>query len=124
MGHIHVGYENPDPLTSLSLIKAMDLFLGVPSILLDTDTERRKMYGKAGEYRFKMYGVEHRTLSTFWTANEKLMSWAWDSTMSAIEFVNSGGIITNPDDIIRCINTSDKELAKEIINIAVCYKET
>lgn len=115
-GHIHVGYDNPNALVSINLIKAMDLFLGVPSILLDTDTERRKMYGKAGEYRLKSYGVEHRTLSTFWTSNKTLMEWVWDSTMAAIEFVNSGGIITNPDDIIRCINNSDKELAKEIID--------
>jgi hypothetical protein len=114
-GHIHIGYKNPSLDTSLEIIKAMDLFLGVPSILLDTDTERRKMYGKAGEHRLKPYGVEFRTLSTFWTNSEELIGWAFDSAMAAIQFVNDGGYITNPKDIIDCINHSDKELAREII---------
>ena len=39
----------------------MDLFLGVPSILIDPDTERRKMYGKAGDYRLKEYGRRNKT---------------------------------------------------------------
>lgn len=33
-----------------------------------------------------------------------------------IEFINSGGIITNEQDIIKCINTYDKELAREILD--------
>lgn len=55
-GHIHIGYNNPDMETSLNLVKAFDLFLGVPSVLIDPDNERRKMYGKAGEHRLKPYG--------------------------------------------------------------------
>lgn len=115
--HIHVGYKDPNTETSLKIVKAFDLFLTVPSILLDTDTERRKLYGKAGEYRFKSYGVECRQLGGFLIGSDELLGWAWDSTMKAIDFVNEGGVemITNEDDIIRCINTSDKDLAKEII---------
>ena len=114
-GHIHIGYDNPSAETNIELIKAMDLFLGVPSILLDTDTERRKMYGKAGCYRFKKYGLEYRVLSTFWTANDELIEWAFNAAKQAIEFVNSNGIITNESDIIQCINSSNKDLALEII---------
>lgn len=115
-GHIHIGYDKPTAKISTELIKAMDLFLGVPSILLDTDKERRKMYGNAGEFRHKSYGVEYRVLSTFWTENENLMKWAFNATLKAIEFVNNNGIITNDYDIIKAINTSDKELSKEIIS--------
>jgi len=114
-GHLHLGYKDPDVETSLKLIKAMDLFLGVPSILLDEDIERRKLYGKAGEFRYKPYGLEYRVLSTFWTANDQLMDWAYESTLKAVEFVNNKGIITNESDIIHCINQGNKELAKEII---------
>jgi hypothetical protein len=32
-GHIHIGYEDPSVETSELLVKAMDLFVGVPSVL-------------------------------------------------------------------------------------------
>lgn len=115
-GHIHVGYDNPDMNVSIDIIRAMDLFLGIPSIILDTDTDRRIMYGKAGAYRIKKYGVEYRVLSTFWTENEELMRWAFNQTMKAVEFVNNGGIITNPEDIISAINNSDKDKCLEILD--------
>ena len=115
-GHIHVGYDNHNPETSMQIIKAMDLFLGLPSLILDTDTERRKMYGKAGCHRIKpKYGVEYRVLSTFWTENNNLIKWAFDSTMNAIEFVNINGIITNEDEIIEAINNNDSTKALEIL---------
>lgn len=114
--HIHVGYKHPNVDTSLLIIQAMDLFLGIQSVLLDPDTERRKMYGKAGSYRFKIYGVEGRILSNFWLENDKLIKWAFDNTMKAIDFVNTGGIITNPEDIIKCINTCNKDMAYEILD--------
>ncbi len=113
--HVHCGYDNPDAGTSIKLIRAMDLFLGVPSVLLDEDTERRTMYGKAGAYRFKRYGVEARILSGFFLSSDELIKWVFDSTIKAIDFVNIGGEVTNPDHIIKCINTSDRELAKEIM---------
>lgn len=117
-GHIHVGFDNPNPDTSNKIVRAMDLYLGLPSILLDPDTERRKMYGKAGAFRLKKYGVEYRVLSTFWTDNVQLMSWAFDSTQKAIDFVNMGGIITNEDEIVEAINTCNKE---KVINILDAY---
>lgn len=113
--HIHVGYKNPSVDVSIDIIKAMDLFLGVQSVLLDNDTERRSLYGKAGSYRFKLYGVEYRTLSNFWIENDTLIKWAYDQTIKAIDFVNNGEIITNPEDIINCINNCNKELATEIL---------
>ena len=113
--HIHIGYDNPNTDTSIALIQAMDLFLGLQSLFLDPDDERRKLYGKAGAFRFKPYGVEYRVLSAFWTDNDELIKWAFNTTKQAIDFVNSGGIITNPDDIIKAINNNDKELAEEIL---------
>lgn len=65
----------------------MDLHLGVPSLVLDKDTERRKLYGKAGAFRPKPYGVEYRTLSNFWIWSEENIKWAWDQTNKAIQFV-------------------------------------
>jgi len=115
-GHIHVGYENPTDDISMELIKAMDLFLAVPAVLVDTDKRRRQLYGKAGAFRFKKFGVEHRTLSNFWIENPQLIRWVYNNLLAAVEFVNTGYSILNPDDIVNCINNCDKELALKIID--------
>lgn len=114
--HIHVGYDNPDCDLSIEIIRSMDLFVGVISILIDTDTKRRELYGKAGAYRFKSYGVEYRVLSSYLSDNDDYLSFVYDYTMKAIDFVNNDGIITDPDRIQDCINNSDKSLAFEILD--------
>jgi len=115
-GHIHVGYDNPDNVVSQFLIKAMDLFLGVPSILLDRDIERRKMYGKAGAHRMKSYGTEYRVLSNFWLADENLVNWAFKSTQKAIDAINRDIMVSDTEqtDIQMCINQSDVDLARKL----------
>lgn len=115
-GHIHIGYDNPNDQTSMELIKAMDIFLAVPAVLVDTDKRRRQLYGKAGAFRFKSFGVEHRTLSNFWIENSDYIKWIYSNLLDAIEFVNSGGIITNPEEIVKCINECDAGLAMQIID--------
>ena len=68
----------------------MDIMLGLESLTLDKDVDRRKMYGNAGCFRAKDYGVEYRTLSNFWISNDDLIKWAFDKTIEAVELVNSG----------------------------------
>lgn len=92
-GHIHVSWTNPQLSDKENLIKAMDIFLGATSILYDQDTLRRKLYGKAGSFRFKPYGVEYRTLSNFWIKSPDLVGWAYEQTEKAIDFLNAGGQI-------------------------------
>jgi len=123
-GHIHVGYDNNNPQTSFELIKVMDLFLGLSSIILDPDTERRKLYGKAGTYRLKpKYGFEYRVLSTFWTATKELQSWAYNTTQMAIDFYNEGYSITNEQDIKDAINNCNVNQAFEILDEYNIYIE-
>jgi len=85
-GHIHIGRtdiaENPDQ--AIELIKLLDFYLGVGSILLDNDTKRRKLYGKAGSYRMKDYGVEYRTLSNFWASRKVLVEWVFANIEKAM----------------------------------------
>ena len=51
-----MGYENPDVDTSLALVKYMDAFLGIPSVVKDKDKKRRSLYGEAGCFRLTDYG--------------------------------------------------------------------
>lgn len=116
-GHIHVGFEDPEFEQCEAVIQAMDLFLGVPSILMDTDTRRREMYGKAGAFRTKDYGVEYRTLSNFWIATDELRQWAFNNTLKAIEFINEGNTISPELEakIVECIDTQNSDLAEELV---------
>lgn len=123
-GHIHVGYTNPDPFSSCDLVMAMDLLLGIPSVLMDPDTRRRSMYGRAGALRYKEYGVEYRTLSNFWLEHEKLISWAYRNAVRAVnecddlvcvEECTTGGV--SWDEIQDTINNSDRENARRIVEL-------
>ena len=54
--HIHVGYPQNNIDVSVQMLRYIDVYVGIPSILYDTDSERRKLYGKAGCFRLQPYG--------------------------------------------------------------------
>lgn len=118
-GHLHIGFdEGADMDTCETLIKVLDLFIAVPSVLIDEDTQRRKLYGKAGCFRFgKSYtGVEFRTPSNFWLRNEETMSWIWNQIKLAVDFINNGNSVEEDAlEIQLAINNHDKELTKQLI---------
>jgi hypothetical protein len=125
-GHIHISYENPIVEFTELIVKSMDMFLGVPSVILDTDDERKAIYGKAGRFRFKSYGVEYRTLSNFWLQNNDLMGWVFDQTITA---VNNAPNYENSlsHTIESIINNNDKKEAIEFCkkyNIQIPEKVT
>src|SRR6056297_1572759 len=91
-GHIHVSYEDLEESVTENIVKSMDLFLGVPSVLLDKDEERKKVYGTAGRFRFTSYGLEYRSLSNFWLSSEDLMEWAFLNTIKAINYASKNVI--------------------------------
>ena len=117
-GHIHFGYKDPDEETTSEIIKILDLYLLIPSIILDPDTERREVYGQAGTFRMKEYGGEYRPLSNFWTASETLTAWVWEQTMIAIKKFNEGFRVSNElgQKIVQIVKDSDVQLAEELIN--------
>ena len=119
MGHISIGWDNPTQEQQLDMVKSMDATVGLESVLLDNDIERKKLYGKAGCFRFREYGIEYRSLSNFWIKNDESLNWAWNTTMKAIELVNSGKIEEVKElgnYIVEAINTNNKELAQELLN--------
>lgn len=121
-GHIHIGYEDLLEVTvenSERVVKAFDLFVTVPSILTDPDRERRKLYGKAGCFRFKDYGVECRALSNFWIFDESMMKMVYNGTIMATKLAlnrNLQAVLSeNEEDIKKAINTYDVNIAKRLI---------
>jgi len=116
-GHVHISYEfnqaKPTPESQLELVRWCDLFLGVPSVLLDTDTVRRQFYGKAGNFRPKLYGVEYRTLSNFWIASQETCQWVFSQIQAMIARMNEGKQLSTVDcwDIREIINRNNSNLA-------------
>jgi len=114
-----VGWDDFTQEQQLDMIKAMDATLGLESVLLDDDTERKKLYGKAGCFRFTAFGIEYRSLSNFWIKSDESLQWAWKTTMKAIDLVNSDKIEEVKElggYIVEAINTNNKELAQELLN--------
>lgn len=113
-GHIHIGTEED----RIQVIRAMDVFVGVPSIKVDAKgLRRRALYGKAGACRFKEYGVEYRTLSNFWIWSDSMMEWVYNQTQKALQFVKDGHILTEEDGALiqHCINNSDMNAYETLV---------
>ena len=94
-GHIHIGWrDNKDTsdhmFECVSIARQMDYFLGIPSLLLDPDNTRRSMYGKAGAFRPKNYGVEYRTLSNFWITSVAKMRFVYGQVKAGMEALEQG----------------------------------
>lgn len=107
-GHIHVETkDNP-----YEVIQAMDLFLGVPSVLMDKGEDRKKLYGKMGAHRIKPYGVEYRVLSNFWCFERKYCEWVWRNTERAL--ANLGVAKVYQARIEQAINGNDKAVAQAL----------
>lgn len=91
-GHVHIGgfeSENPYETTHFNemsrIAMAMDETVGLYSLAWDKDDKRRTMYGRAGTFRPKTYGVEYRTLSNAWLFNKKLQSFVYRGVLEAVE---------------------------------------
>lgn len=115
--HIHIGYDDNNVDTSLLLIKYLDMYLGVPSVVKDGDTKRRSLYGKAGCFRLTPYGLEYRVLSSYFLTNKLTLSWVWNGVAKAIEAYNEGYPLADPELVQKAINESDKALAEKLIKI-------
>ncbi len=118
-GHIYIGYENSTKELNIKIAKAMDIFAGVPSVFIDPDRSRRQMYGTAGAFRHKSFGLEYRALSSFWITEDRLIDWAYESVLKALEFVSSGGVDNLSEDdqsfIVGAINGYNEFLAEIIM---------
>lgn len=114
-GHVHIGPEvEMDPK---EIAKGCDLVLGVPSVFMDNGFLRKELYGKAGAYRPKPFGLEYRVLSNYWIFDNKHIEWVYDGVSRVLEMVSSGvKFDEDANSIINAINNNDKVLAQKMVN--------
>lgn len=96
-GHVHIGWTDGADIADpghmeacIMATKQLDFYLGLGSLVYDSDTKRRTMYGAAGAFRPKPYGVEYRVLSNAWLQSQELMAWVYRTTTKAINDLFEG----------------------------------
>jgi hypothetical protein len=118
-GHVHIGYDNPNQSQSVNIVKMFDIFVTLPSLLIDNDERRRELYGKAGSFRFKDFGVECRQLSNFWIHDDTLIKWVFNQTIKAVSCVLENKHTYYLDkystQVVQAIDNNDKKLAKLLL---------
>ena len=97
------------------MIKLLDVFLGIPSVIIDPDKERRKLYGRAGAFRLTKYGFEYRTLSSYMMSKDSILNLICELLMLALEY-DGTTLAFDKDQIQHIINESDVEEAKKFLN--------
>ena len=107
-GHIHIGLNDDTNFPALKqlmpyreevLVPLMDCLVGLPSVFVDRDplaAERRKVYGRAGEYRLPEHGLEYRTLSNFWLRSYQTMSMVFGLTRLAVSVAATSYVRRTP----------------------------
>lgn len=120
-GHVHIGWtEGKDVLNDwdhfedcAAMIRHLDTIVGPWTVIADPGSEeRRSMYGKAGAFRAKPYGVEWRVPSNFWLNGYE--GEMYDRVTAALERWDAGDIQSNPD-VVNIINNSDYAAARELV---------
>lgn len=117
-GHIHIGIADTEyaGLPLLEIIKSCDLHLAIPSVLMDNGLLRKQLYGKAGAFRKKRYGVEYRTLSNYWIFDKKYMEWVYENTKRALDAVANGMSFDEDGPLIQAtINDNLIPMAERLI---------
>jgi hypothetical protein len=115
--HVHISWENPTEDDRFALVRAADIFVVLPSIKESPDKKRRELYGKAGAFRMKEYGIEHRVLDNYWIFDHNYSGLVYDRYLQAIDFVNSGGKISREDGeaVQNAINTYNWDQAHALL---------
>lgn len=125
-GHVHIGWTDGQDVTSEEAAGAaravatqMDIVLGLPSLFYDDDVRRRSMYGKAGCFRIKGYGMEYRTLSNAWLLSEGRMAWVFRNAKKGMEMLFNGRMLHDElkeFNVEEIINNSERKKAEAIIS--------
>lgn len=120
-GHVAIGYPNPNESQTEKIVKMFDMFVTLPALFKDNDTRRRELYGKAGSFRFKDFGVECRALSNFWIHSKETIDWVFEQALKAVNCVldNECDDLINKysKEIQKIIDSNDLDRAAELLTI-------
>lgn len=94
----------------------MDIYLGLPSVLIDSDSERRKLYGKAGSFRTTPYGLEYRVLGGYMMSSPYIGKFLWKQLEKAIDAFNNDAVLMDEKEVETVINKSLTDEAQYLVD--------
>lgn len=129
-GHVHIGWgadippENEEHIDICSgFVKVLDATVGLFMTFIDREPRRRELYGKAGAFRPKPYGVEYRTPSNAWIKNRACRKMVHLLMNKAIYYHSRGyssvqmfGEDYTEARIVAIINNGDHTTAKYLLD--------
>ena len=121
-GHIHIGWrdDNIEPLDPTHFAECqmvaqqLDMFLAVPFVDIDpiqNAQQRRSLYGKAGSFRPKSYGIEYRVLSNHWLTSKDYIRHIYRTCNKVINDIIDGKCLINVE-----MHNRDTYITRHIIN--------
>lgn len=110
-GHIHLECRE-----RVNVVKWMDIFVGVFSTVHWNDRERKRMYGKAGSFRPKPYGIEYRVPSSMWTSDQSLALEIINLSRKAVERQDESPSKELSAKAIKIINSCSAKQAREFLH--------
>lgn len=127
-GHIHLGWGADIPVDNedhfkicADFVKTLDATVGLFMTIIDREPLRRELYGKAGAFRPKPYGVEYRTPSNVWIRNKNYRKLVFVLLQQAVKIQSSPRGISNyipeysPEKIETIINTGSFQEAETML---------
>lgn len=114
-GHVHIGIPELSVEDGFEVIRCLDAFIGIQTVLHDSDVQRKVLYGKAGAMRFKSYGVEWRTPSNFWAHSAATRKWMFESAMFIAKNFKSLQKYYITHNVTEAINSNDKGAASRLL---------
>ena len=126
-GHVHIGWGADIPVDNqehieicANFVKVLDATVGMFMTLIDDEPRRRELYGKAGAFRPKPYGVEYRTPSNVWIKSRDYRR-AVFALMNVACFLAGDNQFQRVGDptLQHAIDSGDKEIARGLLLTAV-----
>jgi len=128
-GHFHLGWtedediKNPEHIEACQMMTIqLDAGIGLKGLVYDPDPRRRELYGKAGAYRPKPYGVEYRVLSNFWLDSVAIrqelfkdIKWSYDQLIGGMDYNK----VIGQGEAQRLINQNDVRYGYEYAQYTV-----
>jgi len=87
-GHLHLELSEPGFVDKNRLVRLLDKHVGTYCSDICGDDRRRLLYGKAGSFRDKSYGLEYRTPSNKWLSKIEYMEEVFRLATLAVEEYN------------------------------------
>lgn len=120
-GHIHCGWGADIPVHNeehmkicADFVRDLDQSIGIYMTIIDRDQRRRELYGKAGAFRPKPYGVEYRTPSSVWLVSRMFKKHIFLLLNQTISEKIQRGSLNWTDDARRIIDEGDVDAAWKV----------